>query len=591
MNCRNAPLARVPLAPRSTLAGASILVGALLSMSPAWSADANAGKALFREQCALCHSAEAGDNGGAQGPNLQGVFDRRAASKAQFGYTQALRHSNLTWDAETLDRFLASPTAVVPGTAMVIAVPGAGDRQNLIEYFREVEAGTFKASAPPRFGPPPGMRRSTSAGQPKGSPDWKRDFPGRTHRIDLAKLPAPYDTPSAANFPRLVPKPEGARLRLPSGFKVEVFASGLAGARAMRVAPNGDVFLTETQTGRVMVLRPSADGERAADVTVFAQGLELPFGMAFYPSGAHPKWLYVAETNRVVRYAYSVGDTKARSIPEIVLPRLSPVAGGGHFTRDLVFSADGRRLFVSVGSQSNVAEEMPKKTPEEVKAWEAEHGLGAAWGSEENRADVLVFTVGTFGSDKVFASGIRNCVGLTIHPVTGDLWCTTNERDMLGDDLVPDYSTRVREGAFYGWPWYYMGDHEDPRLKGERPDLAGKVTVPDVPYQAHSAALNLVFYTATKGRSAFPREYVGDGFAAFHGSWNRAFRTGHKVVRVRMRNGAPTGEYDDFLVGFIADDGNAWGRPVGLAELPDGSLLLSDDGANLIYRISYTRAH
>lgn len=160
---------------------------------------------------------------------------------------------------------------------------------------------------------------------------------------------------------------------------------------------------------------------------------------------------------------------------------------------------------------------------------------------------------------------------------------------MLGDDLVPDYSTRVREGAFYGWPWYYMGDHEDPRHKGERPDLAGKVSLPDVPYQAHSAALNLVFYTETGGRSAFPRQYVGDGFAAFHGSWNRAFRTGHKVVRVRMRNGVPTGEYDDFLVGFIADDGDAWGRPVGLAELPDGSLLMSDDGADLIYRISYER--
>jgi len=433
------------------------------------------------------------------------------------------------------------------------------------------------------------MRPPVSAGELKGSPDWKKDYPGRVHRVDLAKLPPPFDTPSAANFPRLVPKPEGARLRVPPGFKVDVFASDLPGARAMRVAPNGDVFLTETQMGRVVVLRPSADAARAAAVTVFAQGLELPFGMTFYPAGADPKWLYVAETNRVVRYAYSAGDTKARSAPEIIIPQLSPAAGGGHFTRDLVFSADGKRLFVSVGSQSNVAEEMPKKTPEEVKAWEADHGLGAAWGSEEDRANVLVFEMGAFGPANVFASGIRNCVGLTVQPATGALWCTTNERDMLGDDLVPDYSTRVREGAFYGWPWYYMGDHEDPRLKGARPDLTGKVSVPDVPYQAHSAALNLLFYTATSGRSAFPKAFVGDGFAAFHGSWNRAFRTGHKVVRVRMKNGLPTGEYDDFLVGFIADDGNAWARPVGLAELPDGSLLLSDDGANLIYRISYKR--
>ncbi len=572
-----------------SLSGALSVVGALLASLPAWSADANAGKLFFRQQCALCHSAEPDDNGGAQGPSLRGVLGRRAAANSGFGYTQALRRSGLVWDARTLDRFLAAPTAVVPGTAMVIAVPSATDRQNLIEYFREVAAGTFKSAPAARFGPPPGAWHPGGAGKPKGSPDWKRDFPGRPHRIDIAKLPPPYDTPSAANFPHFVDRPAGARMRVPRGFSVDVFARGLPGARAMRVAPNGDIFLSETQTGRIVVLRPSADGARAAAVTVFAQGLELPFGMAFYPSGAHPQWLYVAETNRVVRYAYSVGDTQARAVPEIIIPRLSPVARGGHFTRDLAFSADGKRLFVSVGSQSNVAEEMPRKTPEQIKAWEAEHGLGAAWGNEEDRADVLVFEMGDFGPAKIFASGIRNCVGLTIQPQTGDLWCTTNERDMLGDDLVPDYSTRVREGAFYGWPWYYMGDHEDPRHAGERPDLKGKITVPDVPYQAHSAALNLLFYTATGGRSAFPNEYVGDGFAAFHGSWNRAFRTGHKVVRVRMKNGVPTGEYDDFLVGLIADDGDAWGRPVGLAELPDGSLLLSDDGANLIYRISFSR--
>jgi glucose/arabinose dehydrogenase len=274
-------------------------------------------------------------------------------------------------------------------------------------------------------------------------------------------------------------------------------------------------------------------------------------------------------------------------VPEVVVPQLSPTAGGGHFTRDIAFSLDGKRMFVSVGSSTNVAEDMPKKTPAEVKAWEAEHGLGAAWGPEANRADVLVFDVGSNKPGKVFASGIRNCVGLTVQPGTGDLWCTTNERDMLGDDLVPDYSTRVKEGGFYGWPWYYMGKNEDPRLKGERPDLAGKAIVPDVPYQAHSASLNLVFYTQTTGASAFPKEYLGDGFAVMHGSWNRAFRTGHKVVRVLMKNGVPTGEYEDFMVGMIADDGNAWGRPVGATVAKDGSLLISDDGANLVYRISY----
>jgi glucose/arabinose dehydrogenase/cytochrome c2 len=566
----------------------AVALAALVCAAPAFAADAGAGKAFFRQQCALCHSAEPGDNGGAQGPNLNGVLGRRAASNGDFGYTQALKDSNLTWDADSLDHFLTSPTTVVPGSAMVIAVPKAEDRANLIAYFQGVKDGTYK-DAPRRFagGPPPGGPPPAAAGPPKGEADWKKDYPGRKHRINLAKLPAPYDTPSAANFPRLVPKPDDAKLSVPKGFVVNVFTSDVNAPRAMRLAPNGDIFLTETQTGRVKVLRPSADGATAASVEVFAQGLVLPFGMALYPSGSDPQWLYVAETNRVVRYAYKVGQTKASGVPEVVVPQLSPAAGGGHFTRDLVFSRDGKRMFVSVGSASNVAEDMPKKSPDEVKAWEQEHGLGAAWGAEENRADVLVFDVNSNGPGKVFASGIRNCVGLTINPKTGDLWCTTNERDMLGDDLVPDYSTRVKEGAFYGWPWYYMGSNEDPRLKNDRPDLAGKVTKPDVPYQSHSAALNLVFYTATSGSSVFPKEYRGDGFAVMHGSWNRAFRTGHKIVRVRMKNGVPTGEYDDFMVGFIADDGNAWGRPVGAVVAADGSLLMSEDGNNQIYRISY----
>ncbi len=567
----------------------AIVLAAVVGAAPALAADPNAGKALFRSQCALCHSAEPGDNGGAQGPNLNGVFGRPAATNGDFSYTQALKNSNLTWDAASLDHFLTSPTSVVPGSAMVIPVPKAEDRENVIAYFQAVKEGTFKDASPRRFnGPPPGFAPPPSAGPPKGEADWKNDVPGRKHRVDLAKLPAPFDTPSAANFPKLVPKPADAQLSVPKGFAVSVFTSDVNAPRAMRLAANGDIFLTETQNGRVKVIRPSADGATAASVEVFAQGLVLPFGMAFYPNAKNPQWLYVAETNRVVRYAYKVGQTKASDVPEVVVPELSPVAGGGHFTRDLVFSHDGKRMFVSVGSASNVAEDMPKKSPDEVKAWEKDHGLGATWGGEENRADVLVFEVGSKQPGKVFASGIRNCVGLTINPKTGDLWCTTNERDLLGDNLVPDYSTRVKEGAYYGWPWYYMGNHEDPRLKNDRPDLAGKATVPDVPYQAHSAALNLVFYTATQGNSVFPKEYQGDGFAVLHGSWNRAFRTGHKVVRVRMKNGVPTGEYDDFMVGFIADDGDAWGRPVGAVVAADGSLLMSDDGGNLIYRISYT---
>ncbi|HEV7715766.1 MAG TPA: PQQ-dependent sugar dehydrogenase [Steroidobacteraceae bacterium] len=552
--------------------------------APALAADANAGKTFFRAQCALCHSAEPNDNGGAQGPNLNGVIGRHSAS-GDFSYTKAMKDSGLTWDATTLDRFLNSPTTVVPGSAMVIPVPKQADRENVVAYFQAVKDGTFKEAAPRFRGPPPGGPPPAAAGAPKGEADWKKDAPGLVHKIDLDKLAPPFDTPSANNFPRFVEKPAGAAPKLPPGFKVDVFASGLGGPRAMRVAPNGDIFLTESNTGRVKVMRPSADGSKAETVETFAQGLLQPFGVQFYPVGPNPKWVYIGETNRVVRYAYKVGDLKATGVPEVVVTELSPV-GGGHFTRDVAFSLDGKRMFVSVGSQSNVAEDMPKKTAEEVKAWEAAHGLGAAWGNEENRAGVRVFEVGSNKPGKNFATGIRNCVGLTVQPKTGDLWCTTNERDMLGDNLVPDYSTRVKEGGYYGWPWYYMGKNEDPRLKGDRPDLAGKVTRPDVPYQAHSAALNLTFYTATSGASVFPKEYQGEGFAVLHGSWNRAFRTGHKVVRVKMKNGKPTGEYEDFMVGFITEDGNAWARPVGVAVAKDGSLLVSDDGANLVYRIS-----
>ena len=189
-----------------------------------------------------------------------------------------------------------------------------------------------------------------------------------------------------------------------------------------------------------------------------------------------------------------------------------------------------------------------------------------------------------------FATGIRNGVGLAVNPQTGDLWVSTNERDALGDNLVPDYITRVREGGFYGWPWYYMGDHEDPRHAGERPDLAGRITVPDVLLQSHSASLEMTFYTATNGAAAFPAEYDGDAFAAFHGSWNRSSRTGYKVVRVRLVDGVPTGEYEDFLTGFVVDNRDVWGRPVGVAVAHDGALLVTEDGHGTLWRISYDAA-
>ena len=551
------------------------VAGGLLAVAPALGSDANAGKSLFRERCSVCHTAESGDNGGAQGPSLIGIVGRAAASAPQFSYSAALRDSKLTWDSATLKRFLAAPTSVVPGTAMLIAVPGDTDLDNLIAYFQSVSNQVAPAES--------SIVVPSSSAQ---SANWRSDAPGRVHRISANSLPAPFATPSSRNNSSVVPKPSGASISVPPGFRVDTFIAGLTGPRKMLVAPNGDILVTEMRGGRVTVLHPSSDGSRAAGTDVYLQGLRQPFGVAFYPSAQNPQWLYVAETNRVTRYAFQVGDVKPRGAAQIVVAQLP--SGVGHSTRDIVFSADGKRLFVSVGSGSNVAESMSKKTPQEVKTWEAAQGLGAGWDVETDRAAVLEFDAAAPGTATIYASGIRNCVSLTVQPANGALWCTTNERDALGDDLVPDYSTRVQRGSFYGWPWYYIGSNEDPRLKGERPDLAGKVSVPDVLYQSHSAALSMTFYAAGSGKSAFPTGFVGDAIVGFHGSWNRSLRTGYKLVRVHMQDGEPTGDYEDFLTGFVVDDAHVWGRPVATVQLADGSLLMSEDGGNVIYRISYT---
>ena len=234
-------------------------------------------------------------------------------------------------------------------------------------------------------------------------------------------------------------------------------------------------------------------------------------------------------------------------------------------------------MLVSVGSAGNDAEGIKGSASQDSKS-----ALGASLGYETRRADVLSFNPD--GTDEnIFATGIRNCVGLAVHPGTGDAYCSTNERDGFGDDLVPDYVTRVREGAFYGWPWFYIGNHEDPHHAGERPDLKDKVTVPDVLIQPHSASLGLTFYDG----NAFPAEYRGDGFAAEHGSWNRAKRTGYKVIRIRMKDGVPTGEYEDFMTGFVINDSEVWGRPVGVTVARDGALLVSEDGNGTIWRITH----
>jgi glucose/arabinose dehydrogenase len=408
--------------------------------------------------------------------------------------------------------------------------------------------------------------------------DWHADAPGLWRRIAPSDLPPPGATPSASNGPRVVARPAGAVPQVPPGFKVSLFASGLNGPRAMRVAPNGDIFVAETDNGRIRVLRAADGADKPSETALYAGGLDGPFGLAFYPPGPDPQWLYVAMTGSVVRFPYRSGDLRPRGKAQTIVAKLP--AGRGHTTRDVVFSNDGARMFVSVGSASNDGDDVRPRCPEGLHSFEAEHGVGASWGRETDRAVVLAFDPGG-GGRKTFATGIRNCVGLAVHPQTGDVWCSTNERDGLGDDLVPDFITRVREGAFYGWPWYYIGANEDPHHRGERPELKDKVALPDVLIQAHSASLQMAFYTG----SQFPAEYRGDAFAAEHGSWNRGKRTGYKVIRVKLKDGVPSGEYQDFLTGFVVDERAVWGRPVGVAVARDGALLVSEDANGTIWVI------
>jgi glucose/arabinose dehydrogenase/cytochrome c2 len=552
---------------RIVVAVAASFFAGLVSLEQAKADESGAsrGAALFRESCALCHTNE---GAGGQGPNLGGVFGRKAGSAA-FGYSAAMKKTGWIWDASHLDQYLQDPEETVPGTSMAYSVPDKAARLDIIAYLKTLKPA---AASNPEEVP------ANPAGSMSG--DWRSDRPGLRHKISIAGLPPPYETRSASNPPREADWPAGAKPKAPEGYTVSLFAERLDAPRQMRVAPNGDLFVAETAAGRLRLLRPGKPGSPAAENIVYASGLSGPFGIAFYPQGPDPQWLYVAETNRVIRYPYAAGDRKPRGPAEIIVPQLA-ASRGGHVTRDIAFSKDGSRMYVSVGSGSNDAEGMPRKTPEEIKAWEEKKALGAAWGSEENRADVLVFTPeGKNG--RIFAAGIRNCVGLAVHPVSGDVYCSVNERDGLGDNLVPDYVTRIRDGQFYGWPWWYMGNHEDPRWKNARPDLAGKTAAPDVPIQSHSAPLGMTFYNGT----AFPAEYRGSAFVAFHGSWNRSQRTGYKVVRILMHDGVPTGEYEDFLTGFVLDNNSVWGRPAGVAEGTDGALYVSEDSNGTLWRVS-----
>ena len=401
------------------------------------------------------------------------------------------------------------------------------------------------------------------AQSPAGAPappfsDFRSERPGATHRITAADLPEPYATDSATNQARIIARPKGTLPTAPRGFKVDIFADKLVTPRALRTAPNGDVFVAESSAGRIRVFRGLKDG-RPLQSSVFVEGLNRPYGMAFYPLGPHPQWLYIGDTDAVLRVPYDGALHAAGSAQ-----KLTDLASGGHWTRDLQFSQDGKTLFVAVGSAFNVGD------PDTETA-------------ERFRGNILAFDPdGTH--QRVYASGTRNPTGIAVDPLDGRLWCVVNERDGLGDDLVPDYITALREEGFYGWPWWYIGGHQDPRLAGKHPELREQVIVPDVLLQAHDAPLQLEFYRG----SNFPQEYRGDIFATSHGSWNRSVRTGYEVIRVpRHQTARASGEYEDFLTGFVLPNGDVWGRPVGIVTGGDGSLLVSDDASNTIWRVSY----
>lgn len=394
--------------------------------------------------------------------------------------------------------------------------------------------------------------------------DWSDDGPGVCRRI----LPGDLVAPSASNrsHSRIVPIPAGALPDVPRGFRAYRFYRGTAKPRLIGTAPNGDIFVAESDAGRIRALRPAALCQLGR-TSLFASGLNRPFGIAFYPPGPNPQWVYVAETGRVVRFPYRNDDLKARGGLQVVVPNLPAGAGSlpgnGHWTRDIVFRRDGRRMFVSIGSYSNVQESRSV--------------------DETGRAMIVSYDLD--GSDRhVVATGLRNPVSISRSPHNGAIWTTVNERDELGDNLVPDFVTPIAEGQFFGWPWYYIGNNVDRRPAVDPPGNLPPITVPRVLLQAHSAPLGSVFYTGTQ----FPAPYRGDMFVALHGSWNRDRPTGAKVARVIFTSqGGATGQYEDFMTGFtlakLEAGHEVWGRPVGVAVGTGGSLYVSEDANNAIY--------
>lgn len=376
------------------------------------------------------------------------------------------------------------------------------------------------------------------------------------YNITPSSLPPPNSTPDATNPPNVIARPVGAQLSLPAGFEATTFAEGgFERARWMALAPNGDVFVADAEAGSIIILRDANKDGVSEERFTFATGLKQPFGMAFWRD-----YFYVGNTDAVVRFRYKSGQTKADGAPE----KIADLPGKGyreHWTRNVIFNPDGSKMYVTVGSESNVSVE-----------------------DNPMRAAIIEYNPDGTGK-RIIASGTRNPIGLAFYPGTRSLWAAVQERDRLGDDLVPDYVTEIKDGGFYGWPYSYVGQNIDPRRKGERSEMVSRAIVPDVLIQAHSAVLGLVFYDG----KMFPPEYRGNAFVALHGSWNRSKRTGYKIISIPFKNGRPAGGYDDFLTGWMLgeDSKEVWGRPVGLLVLPDGSMLITDDGANKIWRVVY----
>lgn len=380
--------------------------------------------------------------------------------------------------------------------------------------------------------------------------------PGRKVLFLPKDLPRIGATTSKITTPKLVPRPMGENLKLPKGFKAAVYARGLKAPRWLCVLPNGDVLVVESNRNRVSLLTDKNKDGVAETPTVFASGLNLPFGIAL-----HKNYLYIANTGNVIRYPYQSGQTKVEGKPEVIVANIPQRGYNMHWTRNLIFSPDQSTMYLTVGSETNKdIEEAPRGT---------------------------ILKLNPDGSgQKIFATGLRNPVGLAFQPGTSKLWTTCVERDFMGDDLVPDFITSVEEGDFFGWPWYYIGKNRDPQHANKKAPTK-PVKIPDVLTIAHSVPLGIHFYTG----SMFPAEYKGDAFVAMRGSTNRRVRSGYEVARIRFKDGKLVPGYETFISGWTTDrkKREVYGRPVGLAQMADGSMLLTDEGAGLVYRITYSK--